>query len=219
MASERTAGTSGLLKRFKQALGENPVLLGGLALAPVVMVSTTVKNAVALIIVMACTLIPAMVLEALLAKYAPKVPDFARMSICALVAAAMLMPAKMAVAPLAQNIFDSLGMYLALTGVSALMFLHSPGRQPEEPLPAAVDAVGGVLGFALAALAVGAVREVFSLGTLWGSPMGFTLKFPAAAMPFAGFFAVAFAAAAWNGLSALTRKIAGRGAKRKGAVR
>lgn len=209
MASERTAAAGGLLKRCKQALAENPVLLGGLALAPVVMVATTVKNAVALMIVMACTLVPVMLLEAVLARYLPMVPDFARMALCAVFAAAMLMPARLAVAPLAQNIFDSLGMYFALTGVSALMFLHSPGREPEGPRFAVTDAVCGTLGFALAVFLTGAVREALSLGTFWGVPLGFSVKFPAMAMPFAGFFTAAFWAAAWNSLSRLIGRMGG----------
>lgn len=210
MASERTAATGGLLKRCRQALAENPVLLGGLALAPTVIVATTVKNAVALMVIMACTLIPAMLAEALLAKYLSVVPGFVRMALCAGVAAAMLLPARIAVAPLAQNIFDSLGMYFALTGVSALMFLRSPGREPEGPLYAAADAVCGVLGFAVAVFLTGAAREILAQGTFWGNPLGLTVKFPAMSMPFAGFFAAAFWAAAWNGVSDLAEKLAVR---------
>ena len=76
-----------------------------------------------------------------------------------------------------------------------LFYLHGQGDTRARPAAALVDALGSVCGFGLVICAVSALRELATSGTLWDKPMGFDLRLPEAAQPFAAFILLGFMAA------------------------
>ena len=72
---------------------------------------------------------------------------------------------------------------------------HIIKKTPIKPSIVLLVALGSVCGFGLVICAVSALRELAISGTLWDKPMGFDLRLPEAAQPFAAFILLGFMAA------------------------
>lgn len=196
MKPEQSSTKENLRKGLKLIAVENPVLVSGLALAPVVVGAFTVKNAMGLWLVFAMTTIPVFVLSSLLGMIPAKIPQYVKTILCALLAGGLLIPARMIARGIAPNLFDSLGMYFSVVAINAVWLLYAPECEQMKVQWALWKGICQTVGFGVCAVAVAAIREFFAYGTFWGIPSALSIKFPASSYSFAGFIMVGILAAA-----------------------
>lgn len=194
MRLEKLRSSNQINRRFRGLLYQNPVLYGGLALPFAISAAFSLQNGVALSILMAMTTLPVLLVASLLQR---RIPRPYRIILYAFIAMGMLFPARMVIAPIAQNIFDSLGLYFTIMAVNTLMFFRAEEYAVSHKFYLALfDGLNHVLGFSLVVCILGAVRELFGSGTLWGEPVDFvTVRAQGLLVPFSGFILLAFLAA------------------------
>ena len=192
---------------LKESLGylfsKNPVLVLGLVIGQLAGGCTTLQNGVALSVTYLFITVPVLVFASAIGK---KLPDWSKVVCYALLSAAMLVPSYFVCGTISSTIFDSLGIYPALLAVSTVPIVYS--LKIAEKQSVSVAAVNGVfisLGFALTAIILGAARELFGNGSLWGFKIA-EASFPAVKLPFWGFILLGFMAAIINWIKDIIKK-------------
>lgn len=181
---------------------QNIVLMSGLVTAPIIVAATTFERAAALSLsffmvsylsIIICRLIPR------------KIVYTVRIIIYALISAAVYIPSVLVINALFPDIARSILIYLEIIVVNSLILAKSESRFFLEPFGVmAADALIYILGYAMAAFAVGIIREFLAYGTLFGmricdEPM------PAAKAPFFGFILLGILAAICRGINSRHR--------------
>lgn len=194
MTREFYRENKGFFNAVDGLLLKNTVLEKGLVVAPVVVVSNSLKNAVALSLVFG--LITFITVFAV--SFVPKrVPHTIRVIISVLLAAALYVPVAMLVDWWFPGSSYQIGVFVPLMITNSLVVWRSESRFHKEGRPRMIgDLVCHILGFFAVIAVVGAVRELWGAGTLWGNPMSFA-QYPVTGilLPFAGFVLVGFLAA------------------------
>lgn len=187
---KRLGRTRGLFRR-------NAVLTAGMALPFAVMPTTSLQNGLALSLAILCAVVSAMVAASLLAD---KVPGWLRTAICvniSMVAVLLLYPV---VGLLSPQIYDSLGIYLPLTAVNTMVLVRTEAFGCNHRwYESALDGVTYSCGFAVVALILSALRELWGSGSLFGHVFA-VAKFPAVLATFSGFLLLGLLAAASGAL-------------------
>lgn len=181
---------------FKQ----NIVLMSGLVTAPIIVAATTAERAVILILsffLMSYTSI-------LLCRFIPRRIVYAvRILLYAVVAAAMYIPTMILLGRLFPEVITGVSLYVELLVVNSFLLAKTETRFYLKPYSEMVlDSFIYVLGYAIAALAVGVIREILAYGTVYGFHICEPIM-SAAKSPFFGFILVGV-------LAALCRAAAGR---------
>ena len=193
------------IEKFDQFLLNNPVLERGLVIAPVIVTCNTLANALALSIAFAFIT----VLSILLTFFLPrKIPYTIRVIANAMVAALLFIPAAMLLERRFPESIFNLGIYLPLLVTNSLIVQKSESRYHQERFFVMLaQLITAALGFAAAACAVGALREVLGKGALLGQPMeGMEFTVPGVLLPFGGFLLVGFLSAGIQKLRNFLRK-------------
>lgn len=190
---------------FKQ----NIVLMSGLLTAPIIVAATTAKNSLILVIsffMIAYTSI-------LLCRFIPrKIVYSIRIFMYALVAGLMFIPTVMLLEMMFPDVEQGVMLYVELLVVNSLLLAKTETRFYLKPYgEMAVDALIYVAGYALAAFAVGFIREMLAYGTLFGFRL-FDPVVPSAQSPFFGFILVGI-------FAALCRAIVGSRASQRSSAR
>jgi len=193
------------LARFKKGiLDENPVFVQALALCPALAVTTSVLNGIGMGLATLAVLLASCFVASLLRKFIPeqvRIPCFIALSAAFTTVVSMLMelffPA----------LHSALGIFVPLIVVNCIILTRMEAFASKNSLFATVfDALGMGLGFTLALIILGFVREIIAFGTVLGFDVlpdafpGFMLM----AVPAGGFLAFGFIVA---GLTALRRKL------------
>ena len=192
---------------FKESLGyiffRNPVLVLGLVIGQLAAGDTTLQNGVALSITYFLIIVPVLLFASLFGK---KLPDWLKTVSYVLISAAMLVPSYFICGSISATIFDSLGIYPALLAVSTIPVVYSSKiAEKQTPALAIINALCISAGFALTAIILGAAREFFGNGSLWGFKIA-KASFPAAKLPFWGFILLGFMAALINWIKDIVKK-------------
>ena len=190
---------------------QNIVLMSGLVTAPIIVAATTAERALILTLsflmisytsILICRLIPRKIVYAV------------RILIYAAVAAVMYIPTTLLLQLLFPETAASVSIYIEILVVNSLLLAKSESRFYLEPFGTmALDVPVYVGGYAMAAFAVGIIREFLAYGTFFGAhivddPM------PAAKSPFFGFILVGILAAVCRGV-AHRHSSSGKGADAK----
>lgn len=169
---------------------KNPVLVLGLALPFAIMITTSLKNAVALSIIFSCTLIPSVLLVSLTGKYLSKwlAPIVYTLFSMVLVIASIPL-----IQPISPEISDSLGIYIPLVAVNSIlpMLYDRYVEADAKPIMALVDSVTYSFGFSFALCLIAAVREFFGNSSLWGVNLELPIKISGLQIAFSGFILTA----------------------------
>jgi electron transport complex protein RnfE len=175
----------------------NPVVMQGMGLAPLVVLATTGKNALMLAVAVALLLTPSRMLACLVSRLFPlreEHPANAELE-KKLLPRSILYSGSAAVVylaayPILNRLFGVsllvLGIYLPMLVVEPLL-TYRFGRVQETVHKAVSKGVRITVGYALLLLVVGVVREWLSLGTVFGAPVGRWALLPLAKMPAGGF--------------------------------
>ena len=182
---------------------KNPVLVLGLVIGQLAAGDTSLQAGVALFVTYFFIVVPVLVFASVIGK---KLPDWLRPVCYALVSAVMLIPAYFICGTFSATIYDSLGIYPALLAVSTVPIVYSSKiSEKQDPLSALVNGLCIAFGFGFTALILGAAREFFGSGSLWGFKIA-EASFPAVKLPFWGFILLGFMAAIVNLIKEFIRK-------------
>lgn len=190
----------------------NPVVMQGMGLAPLVVVATTGQNGLMLAAAVTLLLVPSRVLACLLSRLFPlnsenPAPEELQKKLLprALVYSLSASVVYLAAYPILNAVFGTslltLGIYLPLLVVEPLL-TYRFGRVQETVHKAVSKGVRITVGYALLLLVVGVVREWLSLGTVFGAPVGRWALLPLAKMPAGGFIVLGILCAIWRAAAA-----------------
>ena len=182
---------------------KNPVLVLGLVIGQLAAGDTTLQNGAALSVTYFFIVVPVLVFAAAIGK---KLPQWLRVVSYTLLSALMLIPSYFITGSFSATIFDSVGIYTALLAVSTVPVVFSAKfAEKQSPLEAFLNGLCLAAGFALTALILGAAREFFGSGSLWGFKLA-EASFPAVKLPFWGFILLGFMAAIVNWIKDIVKK-------------
>ncbi len=190
---------------FDGLFRQNIVLMSGLVTAPIIVAATTAERALVLtlcffmvsyISILICRLIPRKIMYSM------------RILIYAVVAGAVYIPTVLLISMLFPETVSGVLIYIEISVVNLLLLAKTESRFYLESFGVmALDALIYIAGYAVAAFAVGIIRELLAYGTFFGLYL-FDEPMPAARSPFFGFILVGI-------LAAVCRVIVGRRGARK----
>lgn len=171
---------------------QNIVLMSGLVTAPIIVAATTAQRSLVLVMSFFMISYPSI----LLCRFVPKKIKYSlRIMIYAAVAAIMYIPTVIALNMLFPDIVKDVIMYIELLVVNSLLLSKTETRFYLKPYKEmALDVLIYILGYAIAAFAVGIIREILAFGTVFNHRL-FDPICPAARSPFFGFILIGIFAA------------------------
>ena len=188
----------------------NPVVMQGMGLAPLVVLATTGKNALMLAVSVALLLTPSRMLACLLSRAFPlrdeqpaKEELEKKLLPRGLIYSGSAAVVYLAVYPILNALFGvdllALGIYLPMLVVEPLL-TYRFGRVQESPRKALSKGVRITVGYSLLLLLLGCVREWLSAGTVFGHLLSRPIL-PMAGMPAGGFIVLGVLCAVWRALA------------------
>lgn len=148
---------------------ENPTLVQTLGMCPTLAVTNSVANSIAMGVATTFVLVASCVLASAVRR---RVPNEIRITTFVLIIATFVTIADMALEALVPTIHKALGAFVALIVVNCIILARQEAFASKNPVGRAfLDAVGMGIGFQLALLMMGTVREVLGNGTLLGVPV------------------------------------------------
>ena len=189
----------------------NPVVMQGMGLAPLVVVATTGQNGLMLAAAVTLLLVPSRVLACLLSRLVPlrdeePTPEQLQKKLLprALLYAASAAVVYLAAYPILNFVFGTgllnLGIYLPMLVVEPLL-TYRFGRVQETMKKAVSKGIRITVGYGLLLLLLGCVREWLSAGTVFGHVLSSPVL-PMASMPAGGFIVLGILCAIWRAAAA-----------------
>ena len=190
----------------------NPVVMQGMGLAPLVVLATNGQNALMLAAAVALLLTPSRLLACLLSRLFPlreEHPSNAELE-KKLLPRSILYSGSAAVVylaayPILNHLFGVsllvLGIYLPMLVVEPLL-TYRFGRVQETVRKAVSKGLRITVGYALLLVLLGCVREWLAFGTVFGMAVGSRAVLPMASMPAGGFIVLGVLCAVWRALAA-----------------
>ena len=188
----------------------NPVVMQGMGLAPLVVLATTGKNALMLAVAVALLLTPSRMLACLVSRLFPlrdeqPAPEELEKKLLprALVYSGSAAVVYLAAYPILNAVFGTdllmLGIYLPMLVVEPLL-TYRFGRVQETMHKAVSKGLRITVGYALLLVLLGCVREWLAAGTMFGVA-GRRPVLPMASMPAGGFIVLGVLCAVWRALA------------------
>lgn len=188
----------------------NPVVMQGMGLAPLVVVATTGQNGLMLAAAVTLLLVPSRVLACLLSRLVPlrdeePTPEQLQKKLLprALLYAASAAVVYLAAYPILNFVFGTgllnLGIYLPMLVVEPLL-TYRFGRVQESMHKAVSKGLRITVGYALILFIVGCLREWLALGSVFGIQLSRSVL-PMASMPAGGFIVLGVVCAVWRALA------------------
>lgn len=171
---------------------ENPVLIQLLGLCPTLAVTNSVANSLVMAIATFFVLVGSSLLVSALRRW---IPNEVRIASYILIIATFVTVAEMGLQALVPTIYKQLGAFVALIVVNCIILGRQEAFAGRNPVGRSVlDAAGMGIGFTIALLIMGSVREVLGSGTFLGVSLFGPRYEPWVIMilPPGGFFTLAF---------------------------
>jgi electron transport complex protein RnfE len=151
---------------FNQGLvKENPVLRLMIGLCPVLAVSNNATNALGMSVAVAFVLICSNLVIALIRKITP---DEIRIPIFIIVISTFVTICDYAMQAYTPALYQSLGVFVPLIVVNCIILGRAEAFAFKNPvLNSVLDGVGMSLGFALALVSIGVIREILGAGSIF----------------------------------------------------
>ena len=193
----------------------NPVVMQGMGLAPLVVLATTAHNGVMLAAAVTLLLVPSRVLACLLSRLFPlnsenPAPEELQKKLLPRALVYSLSPsvAYQAAYPILNAMCGTslltLGIYLPLLVVEPLL-IYRFGRVQETVRKAVSKGLRITVGYALLLVLLGCVREWLAAGTMFGVVVSRPVL-PMASMPAGGFIVLGVLCAVWRALAKKRRE-------------
>jgi len=185
---EETPSTDEFIKGLWR---ENPVFVQVLGMCPALAVSNTARNALAMGLATLFVLLMSNVVISSLRRFVPKE---VRIATYILVIATFVTIVDYVLQAISLDLHKALGAFISLIVVNCLILGRAEAFASKNTVgKSAMDALGMGLGFTVALLSLGAVREILGSGALFGLPLfhdGFQ-PWVVMILPSGGFFALA----------------------------
>jgi electron transport complex protein RnfE len=148
---------------------KNPVFVLALSLCPAVAVTNSVQTSLAMGLAVLFVMSFNNLFTSLFRNYVhPKV----RMPAYILIIATLVTTCELFMSAFFPTVYRALGVYLKLIVVFAIILARAEVfASKNRPLPALMDGFGMGLGFLVAMVTAGTLREVIGSGTFWGVPL------------------------------------------------
>lgn len=158
------------LTELRRGLWEqNPVFVSVLGLCPAMAVTNSLQNALVMGAASSFVLVGSSLLVSLLRK---RIPHEVRISVFIIIIATFVTTVDFSLAALMPAAHKQLGAFIALIVVNCLILGRQEAFASKRAMPLAVgDAIGMGLGFTLALVCIGAMRELLGNGSLLGVPL------------------------------------------------
>ena len=170
---------------------ENPVFVQVLGMCPVLAVTNTAMNAIAMGLATSFVMLMSNMLVSTLRNFIPKQ---VRIATYILIIATFVTIVDYAIEAISLELHKSLGAFISLIVVNCLILGRAEAFASKHTVRIAIlDALGMGIGFTLALLCLGGVREIFGEGALFGFalfPAGFE-PWIVMILPSGGFFTLA----------------------------
>ena len=148
---------------------ENPVFVALLGMCPVLAVTNTATNSLAMGVSTLFVLVGSNMLISMLRHFIPKQVRIATYIVIIATFVTMVDYILQAVSPV---VYAALGAFIQLIVVNCIILGRAESYASKNTvLSTAVNAAGMGLGFTLALLMLGSVRELFGMGSLFGVPV------------------------------------------------
>ena len=153
---------------------ENPIFVQMLGLCPTLAVTTSATNGVGMGLSTTAVLVAANVLIAALRNV---IPEGVRLPGEIVVVASLVTVVDMLMEGFTPALYSALGIYIPLIVVNCIILGRAEAYAMKNgPLLSAMDGIGMGLGFTIALVCIGSLREILGAGTIFGikvTPAGF----------------------------------------------
>ncbi len=154
---------------LKGLVRENPVFVQALGLCPALAVTNSAINGLAMGLATLAVLSGSSLIVSALRRV---IPSQVRISTYIVVIATFVTVADFTLQAIAPDVHRELGAFISLIVVNCLILGRAEAFASRNRVPAALaDALGMGSGFAVALVAIGAVREVLGRGAIFGQPL------------------------------------------------
>ena len=145
---------------------ENPILVMAMSLCPAVAVTSTVQTALTMGLTVAFVITSNNIVVSLTRKYVnPKV----RVPVYITSIATIVTSVQLILQAYAPDLYNALGIYLALVVVFAVILARAEVFASKNKLiPSFVDGLGMGMGFTAAMVTIGVIRELLGMGSILG---------------------------------------------------
>lgn len=197
------------MKEFTQRLyngiiKENPVLILMLGMCPTLAVTTSAINGLGMGLSSLVVLAVSNLVISLLRKV---IPDEVRLPAFIVVVASFVTVVELLMEAYFESLYASLGIYIPLIVVNCIILGRAEAYASKNPpLPSLFDGIGMGLGFTIALVVIGSVRELLGAGSIFGyalpeliPPIAFFVRAPGA------FLVLAIVVAVMNAVGIKTR--------------
>ena len=185
---QETTGTDEFLKGLWK---ENPVFIQVLGMCPVLAVSNTARNALAMGLATLFVLVMSNTVVSLLRNFIPKQ---VRIATYILIIATFVTVVEYLIQAISLELHKALGAFISLIVVNCLILGRAEAFASKNTLTRSIlDGLGMGLGFVFALFCLGAVREILGSGSLFNVPLfhaGFQ-DWVVMILPSGGFFTLA----------------------------
>jgi electron transport complex protein RnfE len=148
---------------------QNPVLVQVLGMCPTLAITNSVRNALAMGLATMFVLVCASALVSMVRKL---VPPQVRIATYILIIATFVTIVDYLIKAISVPVYKALGPFIALIVVNCIILGRAEAFASKNTVPRAVlDAVGMGIGFFIALLCLGSVREVLGNGTFLGASL------------------------------------------------
>ncbi len=145
---------------------ENPVFVMLLGMCPVLAVTNSAINALAMGLATAFVLLASSTLVSLLSQYIPKQ---VRIATYIVIIATFVTIVDYVIQAISLDLYNSLGAFIQLIVVNCMILGRAEAYASKyRPLKSIVNALGMSTGFTIALLSLGVVREILGAGSLFG---------------------------------------------------
>mgnify|MGYP005976727111 CR=1 FL=1 len=190
---------------YNGIIKENPTFVLMLGMCPTLAVTTTAINGIGMGLSTTAVLVFSNLIISALRKI---IPDRVRIPAYIVIVASLVTIVQLLLQAYVPSLYSALGIYIPLIVVNCIILGRAEAYASKNPpFLSVMDGVGMGLGFTIALLLIGMVRELVGAGTLFGiqvtpeayNPVGIFVKAPGA------FLVLAFLVAIMNAVGMKTR--------------
>ena len=182
---------------------ENPSLILMLGMCPTLAVTTSMSNGIGMGLSTLAVLVVSNLVISLLRNV---IPDEVRLPSYIVIVASLVTVTELLIKAYLPSVYNALGIYIPLIVVNCIILGRAEAyANKNEPLLATLDGLGMGIGFTLALIVIGFLRELLGAGTILGKtvipgfePIGIFVKAPGA------FLIIAFIIAVMNAIGIKT---------------
>ncbi|MGN1135517.1 MAG: Rnf-Nqr domain containing protein [Oscillospiraceae bacterium] len=190
---------------YNSMVRNNHILVLGTAIAPVIVIANTLKNAAYLALTFSVITFFTMLLSSFIPQ---RVVYTVRVIIYIAIGSLVYVPTAIIVSAFFPQAIENMGIYFPLLITNSFIIFHSDTMfLTEKKGRMILDLIFGIIGYDIVVLLFGLVREIFSTGEINGKVIALPMLFKAFYQPFGGFILLGIFAAVLRGILLLIKKI------------